>query len=198
MASDERPLRDMSLEALIEGLRGASQEAASPFCQEIIYRFEPLLRKAWRHLPPPTDYQDFVQDVFVRLFGGLARLREPRAFPGYFQRCVQSTVVSALRKRRPPEDSIDERDFHIASRVDEEILTAVFLQSYLHLLPPRERSVLQLEWVDGLSPDQVAAVLGLSRGGASAAKSRGISKLRHIIASEARSLDAAAGRTKQN
>jgi len=67
----------------------------------------------------------------------------------------------------------------------------------LHLLPANERKVLQLEWIDGLSPAKAAAKLGLSRGGASAAKSRGISKLRDIIASEARWLDAAARRAKQ-
>ena len=197
MASVERPLRDMSLEGLIDGLQRSSQEGASPYCQEIVHRFEPLLRKAWRHLPQPTEYRDFVQDVFVRLFGGLPNLREPRAFPGYFQRCVQSTVVTAIRNKRPPEESIDDRAMQIATRVDEEILTAVFLQSYLHLLPQRERTVLQLEWVDGLSPDQVATTLGLSRGGSSAAKSRGIRKLRDIITSEARWLEAAARRTKQ-
>ncbi len=197
MASDERPLRDVSVETLIEGLQRGSQEDAGPYCQEIIHRFEPLLRKAWRHLPQPTEYQDFVQDVFVRLFGGLPKLRDYRAFPGYFQRCVQSTVVTAFRKKRLPEENMDDRVTQIASQVDDEILTGVFLQSYLHLLPPRERKVLQLEWIDGLGPEEVAKTLGLSRGGASAAKSRGISKLRDIIASEARWLEAAAQRTKQ-
>jgi RNA polymerase sigma factor (sigma-70 family) len=204
MASVERPLRDVSLEGLIDGLRRSSPEGASPYCQEIIHRFEPLLRKAWRHLSQsiehlaqPMEYRDFVQDVFVRLFGGLPNLREPRAFPGYFQRCVQSTVVTAIRRKRAPEENIDDRAMEIATRVDEEILTAVFLQSYLHLLPQRERTVLQLEWVDGLSPDEIATTLGLSRGGASAAKSRGISKLREIIAAEARWLEGAVRRTKQ-
>lgn len=197
MASEERPLRYDSVAALVEGLRHASQEDAGSYCEEIVRRFEPLLRKAWRHVPQPSEYQDFVQDVFVRLFSGLPKLKDYRAFPGYFQRCVQSTVATAIRRRRPPEASVEDLAAHAVTRVDREILTAVFLQSYLHLLPPREGRVLQLEWIDGLSPDQAAAALGLSRGGASAAKSRGISKLRDILAAEARWLEAEAHRTKQ-
>ena len=94
-------------------------------------------------MPGRLEYRDFVQDVFVRLFGGLPALRDTRAFPGYFQRLVQSTVATAIRKKDPPVDSIDERLVaKISSRVDHDILAAVFLQSYLHLLPPREREVL--------------------------------------------------------
>ena len=193
MASTERSLAGASIEDLIVGLKAASQEGAGPYCEEIIVRFEPLLRKAWRHVPGTIEYRDFVQDVFVRLFGSLSRLKDPRAFPGYFQRIVQSTVATALRKKEPASDPIDEAlSRRISSRVDEDILAAVFLQSYLHLLPPRERSVLQLEWVEGIGPEEIMAKLGLTRGGISSAKSRGISKLREIINHEAQRLDAEA------
>jgi RNA polymerase sigma-70 factor (ECF subfamily) len=190
MGSTDRPLADASIENLVEGLRTSSPEEAGPYCEEIIRRFEPLLRKAWRHVPATTEYRDFVQDVFVRLFGNLPRLENPRAFPGYFQRIVQTTASAAIRAKAPQMESIDEAAIErVVSRVDQEILAAVFLQSYLHLLPPREGEVLRLEWVDGLSPAEIMKKLGLSRGGISAAKSRGINKLRDIIASEGEQLD---------
>jgi RNA polymerase sigma-70 factor (ECF subfamily) len=183
--------KEASIEDLIEALRAAPQENASPYCEEIIRRFEPLLRKAWRHLPRTAEYSDFVQDVFVRLFGSLPKLRDPRAFPGYFQRVVQSTVASAVRRKEPPSESLDDTHSRkLASRLDRDILAAVFLQSYLHLLTPRERSVLQMEWVDELPPDEIRAALGLSRGGLSAAKSRAVNKLREIITHEAARLEA--------
>ena len=122
-------------------------------------------------------------------------MRDTRAFPGYFQRLVQSTVATAIRKKDPPVDSIDERLVaKISSRVDHDILAAVFLQSYLHLLPPREREVLQLEWVEGLTPGEIRLRLGLTRGGLSAAKSRGISRLRGIVTREAGRLHAEVSR----
>ncbi len=190
MGSTDRPLAEASIEHLVEGLRTSSREEAGPYCEEIIRRFEPLLRKAWRHVPATTEYRDFVQDVFVRLFGNLSRLEDPRAFPGYFQRIVQTTASSAIRAKAPPMESIDEAAVErIVSRVDQEILAAVFLQSYLHLLPPREGEVLRLEWIDGLGPAEIMKTLGLSRGGTSAAKSRGINKLRKIIASESGRLE---------
>jgi RNA polymerase sigma factor (sigma-70 family) len=190
MASPERPLEEASIEDLVGGLRDASREAADPYCRELIRRFEPLLRKAARHLPRHVEYQDFVQDVFVRLFGGLPNLRDARAFPGYFQRIVQSTVATALRTSPPHTTPLEEVVSEaLATRLDHEILAAVFLQSYLHLLSPRERSVLQMEWVDGLGPTEIAAKLGISRGGLSAAKSRAISRLQGILTREASQLE---------
>lgn len=189
MASPERPLEEASIEDLVGGLRHASQQDADPYCREIIRRFEPLLRKAARHLPRHVEYQDFVQDVFVRLFGGLPNLRDARAFPGYFQRIVQTTVATALRTSPPHTTPLEEVSDALATRLDHELLAAVFLQSYLHLLSPRERSVLQMEWIDGLGPAEIAAKLHISRGGLSAAKSRAISRLQSILTREASQLE---------
>lgn len=191
MASTEQGLADASIENLIGCLRNASQEEASPYCEEIVRRFEPLLRKAFRHVPATMEYADFVQNVFVRLFGSLPRLRDARAFPGYFHRIVQTTVADAIRKKSPPSESIDAVAIElVGQRVDQEILAAIFLESYLHLLPPRESGVLKMEWIDGLGPQEIMSKTGLSRGGISAAKSRGIKKLREVIRREQRRLEA--------
>lgn len=186
----DRSLADAGLDELLRGLEESSQADAGPYCLELIRRFEPLLRKAWRHVPPIMEYGDFVNEVFVRLFGRLPQIKDRRAFPGYFRRVVQSTLVDILRRREPPSEPLEQQARTIASRIDEEILAGVFLQSYLNQLSKREREVLQLEWIDGLSPDEVARRLGLTSGGASAAKSRALSKLRSVILREAKTLRA--------
>jgi RNA polymerase sigma factor (sigma-70 family) len=190
--SSPEVLKDLPVERLVDGLRQADAAASSPYAAEIIRRFEPLLRRAWRQWGSPTDYRDFVQEVFLRLFSGLPGLRDARAFPGYLRKVILSVAASHLRHRGRSADRktdpLPEPDA-LVDRFDERLLAAIFVRSYLEELPPREREVARLTYIEERSAEDVAAELELSAGAVRSTKSRATRRLREILLREAEDLE---------
>jgi RNA polymerase sigma factor (sigma-70 family) len=191
---DERAATAAPLEALVTAVCDGPPDQRSAAGGELVRRFEPALRRLWsQYLRRYVDleYEDYAQDVFLRVLSQIGSLRVPAAFPGYFQRTARNVAIDCLRRRaaRPTSEApIDPDSF--ASRVDESLLASVLVRSYLDQLPGRERDVLDLEFVRGLDPAEIMARTGLTRGGISAAKTRGIRRLQEIMGKEAARLRA--------
>jgi RNA polymerase sigma-70 factor (ECF subfamily) len=192
MADDE--LQGLRLEDLLIALEGADRSGATPLIGEIVRRFEPLLRRGWKRMALDLDYEDFAQEVFLRLFSSLNRLKERKAFPGYFRRIVTSVALDLARQRRLArfEDELDPAE--IASDIDRNLLGALYVRSYLEHLPEREAKVLALTFLDGLKTAEIAHLLRLAHSSVRATKFRGIRRLRSILNSEALELEKLAKR----
>jgi RNA polymerase sigma-70 factor (ECF subfamily) len=195
----------LPIEELVARLRDSPKEESSVYCEEIIRRFEPLLRATWRRLITPspnlvtvvTDYQDFVQDVFVRLFKSLHLLDNPKAFPGFFRQIVVTVFLGYIRKYYP-KGLVSTKDFvqmdettQLVAKIDEQILTGVMIQSYLEQLSEREQEVLLLDYLQGQSSTEIAAKLGITAGAVRTAKTRALNKLRVIAVREAKAVERA-------
>jgi len=168
---------------LIEDLRSHPTEAkSSEAAVEILRRFHPLLRKYWRW-HNLGDYEDFLQEVMVRLFTALPHLRDPDAFPGLLRRIVIGVSADSLRRGGPrKEDISDINPDQLAAEFDETLATPVVVRSYLELLPPREQQVLYLSYFADLDPQEVSARLGVSPGAVRMTKSRALRRLRALLA----------------
>ena len=94
---DHRPLVDADDAALVLGLQRDEPGAAA----QVWRRFVPMVRAAVRRLlGPGRDEDDVVQEVFLRFFGSISRLREPALVRGYlFGICVR-TVRKEIRRRK--------------------------------------------------------------------------------------------------
>lgn len=181
------------VEELVRHLREGPAEAASPYCEELIRRFEPLLRRVWRRAGfglPYDQYPDFVQEVFVRLLGGLPHLQNPKAFPGYFRRIALS-VVGDFGRERARVAALDRhwRPERASRDADREILENIFVWSYLEHLAGREKEVLTLEFVHQMPVKEIAQKLGLTPGGVRTTKTRALNRLREILLADARVLE---------
>lgn len=175
----------LPVEQLVTGLLAAPPEEASPYAAEIIRRFEPALRQAWHKGAFGLDFHDFVQDVFVRLFGNLRSLRNPKAFPGFLYQVARSVAVDhARRSRRVETEPLDLlRD--LGDRFDERLLGGIFVRSYLEQLPPREREVAWMSFLEEWSAEDIALELGITPGAVRATKTRAARRLREILWREA-------------
>lgn len=182
----ELPL--LTVEQLVSRLQSASQTEASLYCEELIRRFEPLLRSVWRRLPLGSEYQDFVQDVFVHLFTHLPRLKVPKAFPGYFRRIVLSVADSNIRRAKLERSSLKDAA-RILTGVDEEILERLFVRTYLEHLPPREREVIELGYFADYTAEKIGEVLGIEPGTVRMTKGRALRRLRKLILDDADALE---------
>ncbi len=183
-------LSDRPIDELVVNIRKGSPEDASDICEELIRRFQPLLRKCWARLQlPVVEYQDFVQEVFVRLFQGLPALREPKAFPAYFRRIAISVMMDYFRA---PERREQQQIESIESRIsvaDREILRDVFVWSTIERLSGRERQVLELEFRHELSLQEISQSLGITPGATRMTRSRAIKRLKRIMLAESAALE---------
>jgi RNA polymerase sigma-70 factor (ECF subfamily) len=107
------------------------------------------------------DADDVTQQVFAKLVTGLDRYRPGEApFIVWVLRVARNTAIDHVRRAR----AIPFDDVHVARARDEqgagEVRSA--LRAALALLPQGQRDVLLLTHLVGLSPNEIAAVLGCS------------------------------------
>ena len=189
LTDTESPVVHLPVEQLVSGLLKARPEEAYLYAAEIIRRFQPALRQAWRQGAFQLEFQDFVQDVFVRLFGSLRSLRNPKAFPGFLYQVAHSVAADHARRgwraEVEPLDPLRE----IGDRFDERLLAGIFVRSYLEELPPREREVARMSFLEERSAEDIAQALELTPGAVRATKARAARRLRGILLREAEDLE---------
>jgi RNA polymerase sigma-70 factor (sigma-E family) len=138
-----------------------------------------LVRMARLLLRDQPSAEDVVQDAFLGLYRALPRLSDPEDILPYLRAAVINRSRSVLRSRQrallrrvqhePPESSAES-----AAMLGEDrraVLAAVAR------LPRRAREVLVLRYYLGLSDQEIAAALNVSRGTVSSTASRGLAAL---------------------
>lgn len=195
-------LRDLPLQHLVEDLRerSGSGEVSAAF-REVIRRFEPLLRDVWKRSAFDVEYEDFRQEVFLRLLRFIEKLTDPKSFPGYFRRIVLSVAADQGRKKQtlPEAEELDEDELppELIARIDRVLVSGLSIRSYLEHLPPREREVVRLTIDLDLRPSEMSEVLGISPSAVRATKNRAIKRLRSLFMSEADALEQGLEREKR-
>ena len=183
---DRETMADLPMARLLSGLGASDRVEASTAAAEIIRRFEPLMRRTWHRLAgPAADYEDFRQEAILKLFRALPQLREVDAFPGFFRSVILSVAYDQLQRLRPKGIvtlSLDEIDLPIQSQEPfADIDTGIMVSSLLQELRGREREVLYLDAVLGMTPNEIAHRLSLSPGAVRMTKSRAIKRLAELL-----------------
>lgn len=113
-----------------------------------------------------TTAQDLAQDVFLRAFAGLPRLREPDRFAGWLVGIARVTAKEWLRRRARERPHFGDEAIEPAAPEshghDERLATLLDL---LAELPEMERLAIHAFYLSGQSADQGADALGISRSG---------------------------------
>lgn len=129
--------------------------------------------------------QDVVQQAYVRLYVAWPKLRRAEAFDSYARRTVLSVLRDDMRRpwwrrERTRGDLPETATIDAHAAVDNQLHVVELLKS----LPERQRAVLVLRYLEDLTVEQTAEVLGIAPGTVKSQASRGLTTLRQQIAPE--------------
>lgn len=133
------------------------------------------------------DAEDLTAEVFATAWRRRADVPEEAELP-WLYRTAGFVLANHRRKMRPvlvadvPEEPDDVDPMSLALGDDH-------VRRVLEALSSRDRRILLLNAWDGVSGDELAEILGVSRGGADAALSRARSRLREAWAAQSRAGD---------
>jgi len=131
----------------------------------------PQVRQYISLFEPAADRrEDLTQDVFVRIWEKRSRLGEVESFKGYLFLITRNVVLNFIRalKVRQKVRELDESTDPGTDDLEKELL---FKQYYtialeaMEKLPPGRRKVLKMSIDDGLSLDEIATELQITRAG---------------------------------
>ena len=157
-------------------------EQTDSFREFVRVRFEPLRALAYVTCGDWQAAEDAVAGALARLYLRWDRVAAPEAY-------ARTMVVRAAigEKRRPWRRERSAGDFlpdvagpDRSGDVDERLR----LRAALMRVPPRQRAVLVLRFLEGLSVDETAEVLGCRSGTVKSQCARGLDTLRAVLAAE--------------
>jgi RNA polymerase sigma-70 factor (ECF subfamily) len=117
-----------------------------------------------RMLGPRDAVDDLAQEVWLAVFRQLRGLKSAEAFSTWMYRIARNRVYDLLRKARAFEELPD--DIPAAGEAEDEFTPedAAKVNRCLGLLNPAHREVLLLRFLENMSYEQIAEVVGLALG----------------------------------
>jgi RNA polymerase sigma-70 factor (family 1) len=127
----------------------------------------PLVGYATKFVPESTA-EDIVQDAFIRIWEGRARIDPSQSLKAFAYRTVRNLCLNRIRDTRTRETLLAER-YEVPTEAipepDEELAREDFaqrLKEWIAELPERQREALELSRFHGLTHEQVADAMGVS------------------------------------
>lgn len=156
----------------------------------VVGQWHALLRTAYLLTGDREDAEDLVQSALVRVHRNWHRI-ERRDAPAVYARRILVNLNASFWRRRLRLHERATAQLPELGRADatEALALRDELQRACLRLPPRQRAVLVLRYFEDLSEAETAATLRISVGAVKSQTSRGLDRLRLIIAAD-RALDA--------
>lgn len=160
-AEEPESTRDLELaRALIDGTQHAAEAAWE--------RYAPLVHRiVSRAIGPDAEVEDVTQEIFYRLFSRIRTLRKPEALRSFVISFAIRIVKWELRRRRARRwltlsETGEVPDEQLMVMDAESRYALRRLYAMLDRLSTRERLVLVLRHVEGMTLEEIAEAMGLS------------------------------------
>ena len=109
---------------------------------------------------------DLLQEVWFEVFRSIGRLADPGAFAAWLYQIARHRAVRAIRRRQPAVVSL--ADVEVADDSDPDDVFTAEEAERIHValdeLPPEQREVLLLRFIEDMSYDDIARVTGCQLG----------------------------------
>ena len=168
----------MSAEASDEQLVALAQAGSSEAFASLFRRYRPAIaRYAGRLLGDDARAEDIVQEVFLSALRSIGSLDRPSGFKPWLYRIAHNTCVDHMRRTyRGDEVSMDanplpaSEEIRLFRRAPSTHAAVTQREDFKNLreafggLPPSQSEVLVMRELEGLSYDEIAARMGITRG----------------------------------
>jgi len=135
---------------------------------ELVERYSPRLRYFLRKILDSADSaEDALQDVWVDVLRHLSRLADPQALRAWLYRIARDRAFGRLRKAQPAQLLLDESlviDPATTEENDFSAEDAARIHAALDELPKEQREVLVLRFLEEMSYEEIARVVGCQLG----------------------------------
>ena len=164
---------DAMIADLVTAARNGSRDA---FGELVEGHWDRLVRLA-RSLVGDADAEDVVQEALVVAWTKLAALSDPAKFGAWVGRIVFRRCLRAGRRRRG-DVALDQAPEPSGSCAAESVLT---VWQVLARLAPRQRAVLHLTAVEGMTDAEIAPLLGITPASVRAHRRRARASVARIV-----------------
>lgn len=157
------------------GVDGGREQEFSEF---FVACFPALRRTAYLVLGDWQLAEDLTQQGLAKMYVAWRRVRPDGRLP-YARRVVVNECLSQLRRKRPetPYESVPDRVDGTTAHPE----PALDLDAALALLPPRQRAIVALRFLDDLPVSEVASLLGVAEGTVKSQTARAMDTLRQHL-----------------
>jgi RNA polymerase sigma-70 factor (ECF subfamily) len=135
--------------------------------EELVHRCQPRLRGfLYKMLGSQNHLEDLTQDVWTEVFRSLPQLNDPGAFLPWFYRVARNRAFRLLRNQPAALGSLDEGDMALAAAEEPDFTgeDARAVHAALRELGPEHREVLLLRFMEDMTYEEIAAVVGCQLG----------------------------------
>jgi RNA polymerase sigma-70 factor (ECF subfamily) len=135
--------------------------------EKLYDRYVPLVRAVcYDYTGNLADAQDLAQDVFMRAYEKLDRLRDPDSFGKWLVGIAKLRCREWLRRKfRSQNNNAKLNDVQAAAPEKPDNSRIELLRKMITTLPEKERLALHTFYLQGNSADNVRRIMGLSRSG---------------------------------
>lgn len=156
------------------------KQSERDFTEFVAQRTHALFRVAYALAGDQHAAEDLLQNALAKAAVHWNRIDGNAE--AYVKRILYRDCVSQWRwRRRRPETAMAAPPDRPTGGTEAEVELRLLLRQALLRLPPRQRAVLVLRYLDDLSERQVAEVLGCSPGTVASQASRALTKLRSTV-----------------
>lgn len=146
-----------------------AQRGDSTAMQQLVRRWHPKLIRHARGITERHDVAaDVVQEGWIAIFRGLHRLNDPATFRSWAYRIVHHKAVdwirSQTRQRKVKQDVGEQMEAVESTATNEEATDVEKLRGAIKRLSSEQQSLLQMFYDDGMSLNEIAAVLAIPIG----------------------------------
>ena len=154
---------------------------------ELILLYSPRLRYYLRKMLPRQESQteDMLQETWCDAIRSLGSLRDAAAFPAWIYRIARDRAWRLLRRERPVLPLLPEVELPAtAEGPDFTAEDAAAVHAALAELPAEQREVLVLRFIEGLTYEEIAAIIAAPLGTVRSRLFYGKESLRQLLAKD--------------
>ena len=156
-------------QALIEAIRRGDRDAAACLYHRHIDRVH---RICWRIVLDPSQAQDCVQEVWLKVFGSLGRFRCQRSFAAWLNSVAANTAIDHYRRSKRRGSRIEIDDPQVESLAADEpadeplddLLIRQRIQEALEQISVSQRTAFVLRYYEDMPVPEIARILGCREG----------------------------------